>query len=121
MRNCIYTFKYLCKYRILDGITKPKGLNNWAYNKGNMFLGQGNDSEKVFILKMFEVGPYSAINFIRRMQPRNNFSHKYMIFDHIKQIKDWTTLACRVYDSIIERILAIACCDFERLSTHLQK
>ena len=52
----------------MDGITKLRGLSNWAYVQRNMFPQQGNNFDKVFILKMSEVGPGKGVDLVARMQ-----------------------------------------------------
>jgi hypothetical protein len=37
----------------------------------------------------------------------------WIMFDHVKCLKDWTTLACYVYDSKYCTVLTIACCDMQ--------
>ena len=69
LRNRVYTFKYLRRFGIMDGITKLLDLSNWAFIQRNMFPDQGNDFEKVFIFKMSEVGPRNGMDLVRRMQP----------------------------------------------------
>lgn len=32
-----------------------------------------------------------------------------MMFDHVKCLKDWTRMACCVYDGKYRKVLAIAC------------
>ena len=39
LRNRVYTFKYLQRFGVMDGITKLRGLSNWAYVPRNMFPG----------------------------------------------------------------------------------
>jgi hypothetical protein len=41
------------------------GVSNWAYVQRNMFRGQGDDSDKVFIFKMSEVGPGCGVDLVR--------------------------------------------------------
>ena len=113
LKNRVYTFKYLRRYGVLDGITKLRGLSNWAYVQRNMFPGQGDDSDKVFIFKMSEVGPGSGVDLVRRMQPSGDLEHSWMMFDHVKRVANWTTMACHVYDASYQRVLTIACCDFQ--------
>ena len=36
-----------------------------------------------------------------------------MMFDYIKRVKQWTTMACHVYDSAYCRIMTIAICDMQ--------
>ena len=39
--------------------------------------------------------------------------NSWIIFDHVKHLKAWTTLACHVYDSKYCKVLSIACCDMQ--------
>ena len=39
--------------------------------------------------------------------------HSWIVFDHIKHLKDWTILACHVYDNKYCKVLPIACCDMQ--------
>ena len=55
LRNKVTMFKYLRRFGIMDGITKLRGLSNWAFIQQNMFPGQGDDSDKVFIFKISKV------------------------------------------------------------------
>ena len=75
LRNRVYTFKYLQRFDVMDGITKLRGLSNWAYIQKNIFPGQGDDSDKVFIFKMSEVGPRSGMDLVWRMQPGGDLEH----------------------------------------------
>ena len=45
----------------MDGIAKLRGVNTWAYVQRNQFPGQGDGMDKVFVFKMFEVGPDSGV------------------------------------------------------------
>ena len=80
----------------MDGITKLQGHSSWAYIQRNMFPDQGDDSEKVFIFKMSKVGAGSGMDLVRRMQPGRNLEHTWIIFDHVKFVTNWTTMACHV-------------------------
>ena len=70
----------------MDGITKLRGLSNWAYVQRNMFLGQGDNSDKVFIFKMSEIGPRSGVNLVARMQPGRDLEHSWIMFNHVKRV-----------------------------------
>ena len=37
----------------------------------------------------------------------------WIIFDHVKHLKNWTTLACHVYDNKYYKVLTIAYCDMQ--------
>jgi hypothetical protein len=37
----------------------------------------------------------------------------WIMFDHVKRLRDWTTMACHVYDNRYCKVLTIACCDMQ--------
>ena len=37
----------------------------------------------------------------------------WMMFDHVKRVKTWTTMACHVYDSSYCKVMTIAVCDMQ--------
>ena len=113
LRNRVYMFKYVQRFNVMDGITKLRGLTNWAYIQRNIFPGQGNDSEKVFIFKISEIGSGSGVDLIRQIQLGRDLEHTWIMFDHVKRIINWTTMAYHVYDATYQRIMTIACCDFQ--------
>jgi hypothetical protein len=113
IRNKVVTFRYLRRYGVMDSITKLRGLNNWSYVQRNMFPGQGEDSDKVFVFKMSEMGPGSGVDLVKRMQPGGDVESSWIMFDHVKRVKHWTTMACHVYDSTYCRVMTIACCDMQ--------
>ena len=39
--------------------------------------------------------------------------NSWIMFDHVKRLKDWTTLVCHVYDSKHCKVLNIVCCDMQ--------
>jgi hypothetical protein len=47
---------------------------------------------------------------VRRMQPGGDLENVWIMFDHVKQ---WTTMACHVYDSAYCRVMTIAVCDMQ--------
>ena len=113
IRNKVVTFRYLRRYGVMDSITKLRGLSNWAFVQKNMFPGQGEDSDKVFVFKMSEIGPASGVDLVKRMQPGGDLESSWIMFDHVKRVKHWTTMACHVYDSTYCRVMTIACCDMQ--------
>ena len=121
LQNRIYTFKYLYRFGIMDGITKLRGLSNWAYIQRNMnFPNQGDDSKKVFIFKMSEIGSGSGVDLVRRMQPGKDLKHAWIMFDHVKRVTNWTTMACHVYDVTYQCVMTIACYDFQSKDKDVQ-
>ena len=113
IQNEITTFRYLRRFGVMDSITKLCGSSKWAFVQENKFPGQGSELDKVFVFKMSEVGPSSGVNLVRRMQPGGDLENAWIIFDHVKRVKGWTTMACHVYDSSYCRVMTIAVCDMQ--------
>ena len=67
--------------------------------------------DKVFVFKMSEVGPGSSVNLMKQMQAGGDLECAWMMFDHVKQVKEWTTMACHVYDSLYCKVITISMCD----------
>jgi hypothetical protein len=99
IRNKVTTFRYLRRFGVMDSITKLRGSSKWAFVQENKFPGQGSDSDKVFVFKMSEVGPGSGVDLVKRMQPGGDLENAWLMYDHVKRVKGWTTMACHVCDS----------------------
>jgi hypothetical protein len=67
----------------------------------------------VFVFKMSKVGPGSGVHLVNRMQPGGDLEHAWIMFDHVKRVKHWTTMACHVYDFAYCRVMTIAICDMQ--------
>ena len=113
LRSKVTLFKYLRRFGVMDGIAKLRGVSSWAYVQRNQFPGQGDEKDKVFVFKMSEVGPGSGVDLVRRMQPGGDLENAWIMSDHVKRVKGWTTMAAHVYDMVYQRIMTIACCDFQ--------
>ena len=113
LRNNVITFKYLKRFGWMESITMLRGLSTWAFVQKNMFPGQGDEEDKVFVFKMSEVGPASGVDLVKRMQPGGDLQDAWVMFDHAKRVHPWTTMACHVYDSTYCRVMTIACCDMQ--------
>jgi hypothetical protein len=48
---------------------------------------------------MSEVGPKSDVHLVQQMQPGSDLQDAWIMFDHVKRVKHWTTMACYIYDS----------------------
>jgi hypothetical protein len=97
----------------MDGIAMLRGCSHWAYVHENKFPEQGSDSDKVFVFKMSEMGPGSRVHLVTRMQPGGDLEDAWIMFDHVKRIKHWTTMACHVYDSAYCCVMTIAVYDMQ--------
>ena len=62
---------------------------------------------------MSEVGPTSGVDLVKRMQPGGDLECTWVMFDHVKRVKDWTTMACHVYDFVYCKVMTIAVCDMQ--------
>jgi hypothetical protein len=62
---------------------------------------------------MSEVGPESGVHLVRRMQRGGDLENAWIMIDHVKRVKQWTTMACHVYDSAYCRVMTIAVCDIQ--------
>jgi hypothetical protein len=113
IRNAVTTFKIMRRFGVMDNITKLRGVSNWRFVQQNRFPGQGADMDKVFVFKMSEVGPGSRVDLVKRMQPGGDLENSWIMFDHVKRVKSWTTMACHVYDSTYCRVMTIAICDMQ--------
>lgn len=113
IRNQVTTFRYLRRFGVMDSITKLRGSSYWAFVQENKFPGQGSESDKVFVFKMSEVGPGSGVDLVTRMQPGGDLQNAWIMFDHVKRVKDWTSMACHVYDATYCRVMTIAVCDMQ--------
>ena len=120
IRNKVATFKKFRRYGIMDGITKLRGNSLWAYVQENRFPGQGSMRDKVFVFKMSEVGPGSGVDLVSRMQAGGDLENAWIMFDHVKRVKDWSTMACHVYDATYCRVMTIATCDMQSEDTEAQ-
>ena len=108
LQNRVYTFN------TCEGLALWTALPSFgAYIQRNMFSGQGDDSDKVFIFKMSEVGRGSGVDLVWRMQLSGDLEHAWIMFDHVKRVINWTTMACHIYVAIYQRVITIACCDFQ--------
>jgi hypothetical protein len=113
IKNNMTTFKYIRRFGVMDGIAMLRGCSHWAYVQVNMFPGQGSNSDKVFVFKMLEVGPGSGVHLVKRMQPSSDLEDAWIMFDHVKHVKHWLTMACHIYDSTYCRVMAIAVCNMQ--------
>jgi hypothetical protein len=47
------------------------------------------------------------------MQPGGDLEDAWIMFDHFKRVKYWTTLACHIYDSAYRRVMTITIYDMQ--------
>lgn len=44
----------------------------------------------------------------------------WIMFDHVKRLRDWSMMACHVYDNIHYKVLTITSCDMQSKDVHAQ-
>jgi hypothetical protein len=113
IKNNVTTFKYLRRFGVMDSITMLRGCSHWPYVQKNMFPGQGFDFDKVFLFKMSKVGLGRGVDLVKRMQPGGDLQNAWIMFDHVKHVKKWTTMTYHVYNSTYCRVMTIAVCDMQ--------
>jgi hypothetical protein len=64
IKNHVTAFRYIRRFGVMDGIATLRGCSHWAYIQENKFLGQGSDSNKVFVFKMSKVEPRSGVHLV---------------------------------------------------------
>jgi hypothetical protein len=69
---------------------------------------------------MSEVGPCNGVDLVKQMQLGGDLQDVWIMFDHVKRIKKWTTMACHVYDSTYCRVMTIAICDMQLVDAAAQ-
>jgi hypothetical protein len=112
--------KKLCK--MMDKfITLVASFKHWPRNRGYVssifafkansgyyfiqdhFLGQ-QTGEKMFLFKMPMHGDGNYCDLVKQMQPRGDLQTTWIMFDHVKRIEGWKTLAYHVYDSFYYKV-----------------
>ena len=118
IRNVISSFPSNNHAGIIDNIMTMKRELKFEFIHDSVFPGQGK--EKVYMFKMLIEGPGSGVDLVRRMQPLGDLHNAWLMFDHVKRVKDWTTMACHVYDTEYKKVMTIAMCDMQSEDTEVQ-
>jgi hypothetical protein len=69
---------------------------------------------------MLEDGPGSHVDLVKRMQLGGDLENTWLMFDHVKRVKEWTTMAYHVYDATYCKVMTIAVCDMQFEDTKVQ-
>jgi hypothetical protein len=100
IRNLIVSLKHRPNnFDSINCILKLKALFGFDYIKDNCLPSQ-QVRQKVYLFKMFVDGVTSKFNLVQRMQLGDDLQNVWMMFNHIKSVQGWTTMACHVYDPI---------------------
>ena len=79
----------------------------FKYIHANRFPGQSEDKGFVFKMSVDLLG--SGVDLVKSMQVGGDMENSWIMFDHVKRLKDWATLVYHVYDSKYCKVLTIAC------------
>jgi hypothetical protein len=81
----------------MDSIIALKDHSAFKFVHGSRFPGQSKD--KMFVFKMSVDLPGSDDELVKMMQVSGNIENSWIIFDHVKRLKDLTTMVCHMSDS----------------------
>jgi hypothetical protein len=109
LRNTISLCRRGGKMGAYDNIMAMKTYTTIEYIHANVFPGQGKD--KVYVFKILEDEPGSDVDLVKRMQPRGDLENAWLMFDHVKRVKEWTIMAYHVYDAAYCKVMTIPICD----------
>ena len=80
----------------IDNILKLKKSSTCDYIHDSVFPGQGD--KLVYLFKMSTYGQGSSVSLVCRMQSGGDLENEWVMFDHVIQVKDWTTFRVHIYD-----------------------
>jgi hypothetical protein len=60
---------------------------------------------------MFVNGIASGFNFVQQMQLGDDLQNAWMMFNHVKCVQGWTTMAYHIYNSVYCKVMAITIYD----------
>jgi hypothetical protein len=118
--NMISLFRSNFKGGVIDSSMAMKRHPTIEFIHGNVYLGQGKKKVKVYLFKMLEDEPGSSVDLIKHMQPGGDLENMWMMFDHVKRVQAWTTMACHVYNAGYCKFMTNAVCDIQSEDTEVQ-
>ena len=86
IRNVISSFRSNNHGGIINNIMTMKRESKFEFIHDSVFPGQGK--EKVYMFKMLTEGPRSGVDLVRQMQPSGDLQNAWLMFDHVKRVKD---------------------------------
>lgn len=67
----------------------------------------------MFVFKTLVDLSANKVELVKCMQVGGDMENYWIMFDHVKHLKDWTTMACHVYNTNYCKLLTKACCDMQ--------
>lgn len=78
---------------------------------GSHFLNQSKD--KLFLFKMVVDFLATGVEIVNCIHARRCMENSWIIFNHVKGLKDWTKMACHVYNTKYCKVFTYICCDMQ--------
>jgi hypothetical protein len=69
--------------------------------------------QKVILFKMSLYGLICGVDLVKHMQLGGDLQNCLFMFDHVKCVQEWTTMACHVYDPMYYKVFTIAICNMQ--------
>lgn len=95
----------------MDNIMAFKDHYGFKFAHGRRYPRQSKD--KVFVFKMSMDLSYKGVNLVKWTHVAGVMENTWIIFNHVKILKELTTIACQVYDNIYCKVLMIECCNMQ--------
>ncbi len=74
----------------------------------------------VFMFKMSFYGPTSGVDLVRHMQRGGDLQNCWLMFNHVKCVHEWTTMACHVYNLVYYKVFTIIIYNMQSKSIEAQ-
>ena len=99
----------------LEAFLDLKGRTNriYPYFSSILFPNQMENSIEPHVFKISTIRLGSGVDLVQRMQPDGDLCNAWLMFDHVKRVKGWTTMACHMYDASYCHVMTIAVCDMQ--------
>ena len=92
---------------MIESIMALTNHSGFKYVHGSEFPRQSED--KVFVFKMSVDLLGNGVDLVKCMHVEGYIENLWTRFDHVKRLKDKTTLVCHLYNSKYCKALTIAC------------
>jgi hypothetical protein len=107
LEEVLERFEGIANASVKNDIDKLKDANNmdilalgvncmYDYIHDSNFPGQGGPETQCYLFKMSTHGRGSGVDIVRRMFTEgSDLQNSWIVFDHVKRVEGWTTLACQ--------------------------
>lgn len=96
-----------------------KTLNLYDYIQENYFP-RLYFKKNVCLFKMLVNGDGCGISLMKWLQLGHDLENSWIMFDHVKCVQSWTTMACHVYNLVYCKVMMIVIYDMQSRDTKVQ-